>query len=206
MKIKQIPLFIALGLAVTASAQRVTDSLSRGLVAISTDKGIYCSWRISGEEYYDTQYNIYRDGKKLNAAPLSVSNYTDANGSTNSLYTVEAVVRGEAQPQSHAVKPWKDNFMEIKMDHGTLKSRYIPNDACAADVDGDGEVELLVKFINRNDVESGFKPEGNSGEYAIIEVYKLNGKKLWWIELGPNMTDFQNNENNIVAYDWDMDG
>ena len=92
------------------------------------------------------------------------------------------------------------------MNHRKLKSRFIPNDACAADVDGDGEVELLIKFDNRNDIENRFKPERNNGEYAIIEVYKLNGKKLWWIELGPNMADFQNNENNILAYDWDMDG
>ena len=31
-------------------------------------------------------------------------------------------------------------------------------------------------------------------------------KKLWWIDCGRNMGDFQNNEINIAAYDWDMDG
>ena len=29
---------------------------------------------------------------------------------------------------------------------------------------------------------------------------------LWWVNCGPNMGDFQNNEQNIVAYDWDGDG
>ena len=187
-------------------AQRNTDVLDRGLVAVKTSSGVLCTWRIPAEEYYDVKYNIYRDGTKLNATPLSVSNYTDKNGTLNSSYTVEAVVRGQKQAQSKAVTPWAKNYLEVKMDHGTLKSTYVPNDACCADVDGDGEVEILLKFDNRSDAENGYKPAGYNGEYAIIEVYKLNGKKLWWIDLGPNMADFQNNENNIVAFDWDRDG
>jgi hypothetical protein len=92
------------------------------------------------------------------------------------------------------------------MDHGKLKSTYVPNDACCADVDGDGELEILLKFDNQSWAANSYPKAGYQGEYAIIEVYKLNGKKLWWIDLGPNMADFQNNEQNIVAYDWDEDG
>ena len=193
-------------LSVGAMAQRATDVLDRGLVAVKTDGGIFCSWRIMGEEYYDVKYNIYRDGTKLNDEPLNVSNFLDAGGSAQSKYSVEAVVRGVPQEHSASVTPWEKNYLELKMDHGDLKSTYIPNDACCADVDGDGELEILLKFDNSSDAAQGYLPAGYQGEYAIIEVYKLNGKKLWWIDLGPNMTDFQNNENNIVAYDWDGDG
>ena len=151
-------------------------------------------------------YNIYRDGTKLNSEPLNVSNYLDKSGSTSSSYQVQAVVRGVPQQMSDAVTPWANNYLEVQMDHGNLKSTYIPNDACMADVDGDGELEILLKFDNQEDIAGRWKKGGNNGEYAIIEVYKLNGKRLWWIDLGPNMADFQNNENNIVAYDWDGDG
>lgn len=34
----------------------------------------------------------------------------------------------------------------------------------------------------------------------------LDGTLLWWIDCGPNLWDFQHNETNIAAYDWDMDG
>ncbi len=197
---------LAVGLALPSSAQRVTDALDRGLVAVSTDGGIFCSWRINAGEYYDVTYNIYRDGTKLNSEPLTVSNYLDASGTASSTYSVEAVVRGETQERSAAVSPWATNYLEIPMDHGDLTSTYVPNDACCADVDGDGELEILLKFDNSSDADEGYLPGGHNREYAIIEVYKLNGKKLWWIDLGPNMTDFQNNENNIVAYDWDGDG
>ena len=173
---------------------------------MKTSSGIFCSWRIYGEEYYDVTYNIYRDGTKLNSEPLSVSNYTDAGGSTSSSYQVEAVVRGVAQGKSKAVTPWAQNYLELTMDHGSLTSTYIPNDACCADVDGDGEIEILLKFDNQSWAGTSYQKAGYNGEYFIMEVYKLNGKKLWWIDWGPNMADFQNNEQNIVAYDWDQDG
>ena len=194
-------------LSVGTQAQRMTDKLDRGLVAVKVPGGVFCSWRIMGEEYYDVKYNLYRDGTKI-AADLEVSNFTDEGGTAASQYTVSAVVRGVEQPQCAAVQAWSTNanYKEIKMKHGSLTSTYVPNDACCADVDGDGEVEILLKFDNVSDSGNGYMPGGWNGEYAIVEVYKLDGTKLWWLDFGPNMGDFQNNENNIVAYDWDQDG
>ena len=63
--------------AMASFAQRVTDKLDRGLIAMKVSDGIFISWRITAEEYYDTEFNVYRDGTKLNAEPLSVSNFTD---------------------------------------------------------------------------------------------------------------------------------
>ncbi len=208
MTFKKFLVTVALIITATLSvhAQRNMDKLDRGLVAMKTSSGVFCSWRIYGEEYYDVTYNIYRDGTKLNSEPLSVSNYTDAGGSTSSSYQVEAVVRGVAQGKSKAVTPWAQNYLELTMDHGSLTSTYIPNDACCADVDGDGEIEILLKFDNQSWAGTSYQKAGYNGEYCIMEVYKLNGKKLWWLEWGPNMADFQNNEQNIVAYDWDQDG
>lgn len=204
---KKLLLLLFLGMtAVGGFAQRTTDAVDRGLVAVKTGSGVYCSWRITADEYYDVTYNIYRDGTKINTEPLSVSNFTDKSGTVTSKYAVEAVVRGKAQAKSKEATPWAKNYKEVKMNHGALTSTYIPNDACVADVDGDGELEILLKFDNASDAANGYKPAGNNGEYAIIEVYKMDGTRLWWIDLGPNMADFQNNENNIVAYDWDGDG
>ena len=36
-----------------AMAQRFTDRLDRGLVAVQTTGGVYCSWRIQADEYFD---------------------------------------------------------------------------------------------------------------------------------------------------------
>ena len=203
---KLITMALAAMMSVSLWAQRATDKLDRGLVAIKTNSGVFCSWRILGEEYYDVKYNIYRDGSKLNNEPLSVSNFTDKSGTAGSTYTVSAVVRGKEQSQSKSASVWAHNYLEITPDHGSLTSTYVPNDACMADVDGDGELEILMKFDNLSEINASYPKNGNNGEYSIAEVFKLDGTKLWWLDFGPNMGDFQNNEQNIVAYDWDQDG
>ena len=90
---KIVTTVMAFLLTMSAQAQRTVDKLDRGLVAVKTSGGVFCSWRINGEEYYDVAYNLYRDGVKLNTEPLTVSNYTDVSGTVSSKYTVKAVVR-----------------------------------------------------------------------------------------------------------------
>ena len=200
-------------LAITAiivmgvQAQRVTDKLDRGLVAVPAQggSGFLVSWRVLGEEYYDVTYNLYRNGTRI-ASGLTASNYTDTGGSTSASYTVSAVVRGVERQQSSAVTAWGTNYKEIKMNHGTLKSTYVPNDACCADVDGDGQVEILMKYDNQSESSNYMQKNGYYGEHSLFEVLKLDGTVLWRVNCGPNMGDFQNNEQNIVGYDWDQDG
>lgn len=195
-----------------ARAQRTMDRLDRGLIAMKAGTGIYLNWRILGEEYYDVSYNVYRDGTKLNDEPLTVSCFQDKEGTVNSTYTVRAVVQGKEQADSKSVTPWSSSYKEIKLTHEGIASTLVPNDACCADVDGDGELEILMKFDNQDEMAQSYPKEGPTingkatREYSIFEVFKQDGKRLWWVNCGPNMGDFQNNEQNIVGYDWDQDG
>ena len=204
---------LALLVSMGANAQRFTDKLDRGLVAVKTTKGVYCSWRIQADEYYDVKYNLYRDGTRVNAEPLDVSNFTDASGSESSQYTVKAVLNGVEQQASKAATVLGNNYKEIIIKHDkSLKATYEPNDACCADVDGDGEVEILMKFTNKEEGEQLYPKNGptidgvETKEYSMLACLKQDGTVLWWVNCGPNMGDFQNNEQNIVGYDWDMDG
>ena len=212
MKKKLFLLLALVALTATAFAQRQTDRLDRGLVAMKVSNAIYLNWRIQAEEYYDVTYNVYRDGTLLNAEPLTVSNFTDKGGTTSSKYTVAPVVKGKEQEQCKAADVWSSSYKEIKLTHEGIKSTLVPNDACCADVDGDGELEILMKFDNWSEIEQSYPKNGpkiggvDTKEYSIFEVLKLDGTRLWWVNCGPNMGDFQNNEQNIVAYDWDGDG
>lgn len=198
---------ILFGVCLVASAQRYIDKLDRGVVAMKTAGGVFVSWRMFGDEYFDVKYNVYRDGSKLNSEPLNVTNFKDTSGSTSSTYQVSAVVRGVEQEKCNAVKTWGQEYLEITPKHdASLKSTYVPNDACCADVDGDGQLEILMKYDNQEEVAAGFPKTGNNGEYTLFECLKLDGTVLWWVNCGPNMGDFQNNEQNIVGYDWDRDG
>ena len=208
---KLILFIVASMLTLGVQAQRMTDKLDRGLVAMKAGTGVYLSWRIQADEYYDVTYNVYRDGTPV-AQNLSVSNYSDPSGSLTSTYQVAAVVRGVEQGLSTAAKPWSSSYKEIQLKHEGIKSKLTPNDACCADVDGDGELEILMKFDNQSEIDQSFPKNGpkingvDTKEYSIMEVLKLDGTRLWWVNCGPNMGDFQNNEQNIVAYDWDEDG
>ena len=207
MRIKKILITAMLmTVAMGMNAQRATDKLDRGLVAMKVSGGVYVNWRIPAEEYYDVTYNVYRDGVKLNDAPLSVSNFKDASGTLVNKYSVSAVVRGTEQPACSPVSVWASSYKEIKLVHKDITSTLVPNDACCADVDGDGELEILMKFDNESEKRASYPRDGYNGEYSIFEVFKLDGTRLWWVNCGPNMGDFQNNEQNIVAYDWDGDG
>jgi len=93
---------------VTADAQRKTDALDRGLVAVKVSNGVFVSWRQQADEYYDVTYNLYRNGTKVNSEPLSVTNYTDANGTTSSTYTVKAVIDGTEKEACDAVSVWSN--------------------------------------------------------------------------------------------------
>ena len=191
--------------SISASAQRTMDKLDRGLVAVKSGSSTFVSWRIQPDEYYDVTYTLYRNGSKI-AEGLTVSNYSDNQYSASNTYKVEAV-KHTGNVMSGEVTPWKTNYLEIVPKHpGEISSTLVPNDACCVDVDGDGIVEILQKFDNLQEISAGFPKEGNNGEYTIMECLKLDGTVLWWVNCGPNMGDFQNNEQNIVGYDWDLDG
>ncbi len=195
-----------------AWAQRNVDRLDRGLLAMKVTGGVYVTWRVLGEEYYDVAYNVYRDGVKVNDEPLTVSNFLDTGATAANMYSVAPVVRGEEREACAEVKPWATSYKEIALAHEGILSTLVPNDATCADVDGDGELEIIMKFDNLTEAEQSYPKAGPTvngvvtGEYSIFECFKLDGTRLWWINCGPNMGDFQNNEQNIMAYDWDGDG
>ena len=196
-------------------AQRVTDKLDRGLVAIParSGSGTFVSWRIFGEEYYNTEYNLYRDGTKLNDKPLRVSNYTDAAGKSGSKYQVAAVVKGMEQEKCAAVTRMNQQYIEFAVasvkarDGKDMTSNCNINDIALADLTGDGVSEFIVKRNYGADSDaSGVYPESNKTAYNHLEVYNIKGERLWWIDLGPNMVSGPDEQYDAVGYDWDGDG
>jgi autotransporter-associated beta strand protein len=205
-----------------AQAQRVTDVVDRGLVALPGGSGMFVSWRKFGEEYYDTKYNLYRNGTKI-ASDLTVSNYQDTSGSSSASYQVEAVVRGVVQEKSKAVKAWSQAYYDVKMKPvvnragqtignsvagntggaDTSTPGYQLNDVSLADVDGDGISEFIVK---RNNGTGNLRSASNRTDFNLYECYRIDGTRLWWIDLGPNLMAGADEQWDMIGYDWDMDG
>ena len=218
---------LLLWMSIPASAQRFTDNLDRGLVAVNMGGSTFLSWRILADEYFGVTYNVYRDGVKLNTEPLTVSNYTDSGVGTN--YMVKAVVNGMEQSQSASISSlWpssaKGNGVDmylsgrIDMNLATVYDRngndvtanYSPNDAEFADLDGDGQLEMIIKRLNTVDAANVY-PQSNTTEFVVIDAYDINWQRgtatlMWRIDCGPNMVSLNSTEINVIAYDWDMDG
>lgn len=218
MKRFLLSLFLV-GIAVVgAQAQRVTDKIDRGIVAIPKGSGNLVSWRKFGSEYYDTKYNLYRDGALIKS-DLEVSNFVDAGGSASSKYAVEAVVKGVKQQKSAEVKAWSDAYFDVKVkpvvnragktignsetNGGTTTSGYTLNDISLADVDGDGVCEFIVK---RNNSQGNLRQKSNNTDFNLYECYKIDGTRLWWIDLGPNLMAGPDEQWDMIGYDWDRDG
>ena len=217
---KIILLTIFTTLASVLQAQRVTDIVDRGLVAVPSNSGGYLvSWRIMGEEYYDTQFNLYRNGTKI-ASNLTKSNFHDGGGSASATYQVEPVVRGVVQEKSKSVQAWANQYWAVKVQpvvnrdgvtqvnastNGTTNDPvgYTLNDVSLADVDGDGMTEFIVK---RNNDKGNRYAEDNKTDFNLYECYKMDGTRLWWIDLGPNLNAGPDEQWDMIGYDWDQDG
>ena len=203
-------------------AQRVADHLNRGLVAIpqgdktgqdsrygTSGTGIFVSWRKLATEYFDTQYNLYRNGTKV-ASNLTVTNYQDNNGTKASLYKVVPVVRGQERQDlaSAEVKPWEHQYWDIAVQpvvgrDGVVTNGYTLHDCSVADVDGDGQMEFVVK--RRND-SGNLLSASNKNNFNLHECYKMDGTRLWWIDMGPNLMAGPDEQFDLILYDWDQDG
>jgi len=211
---------LAAGLAVPAfAAPRQMENLTRGLVASNVGKGMLVSWRLLGTDDPTTEFNLYRDGTKIaSIAKNAGTNYLDKDGKSTSKYEVAAVVDGKEQGKSALSLvldktvsnsgnsfPYRTLKLEVpasqRMPDGTTCD-YTPNDMSAADLDGDGEYELILKWDPSNAHDNS--QTGYTGT-VFIDAYKLDGTRLWRIDLGKNIragahyTQFQ-------VFDYDGDG
>jgi len=192
--------FIIIGINSYAGTKQM-EYLDRGVVAVKVNNGVFISWRFLGTDDKSTGFNIYRDGTKINDAPITTkTNYVDTKGSANSKYVIKAVVGGVETEASKATIPWGEQYKTL-----TLKrpgNNYAANDMSVGDVDGDGQYELFVKWYPSNAKDNS---QSGKTDNTLIDCYKLDGTFLWRINLGINIrsgahyTQFQ-------VYDYDGDG
>ena len=79
---------------------------------------------------------------------------------------------------------------------------YNANDASVGDLDGDGEYEIVLKWDPSNARDTASR--GVSG-HVILDAYKLDGTRLWRIDLGRNIRAGAH-YTQFIVYDLDGDG
>ena len=187
-----------------ATPESQMEKLGRGVVALPQTKGIFISWRLLGTDDARTTFDVIRNGEVI-AENLTVSNYSDEAGTTDSKYQVVCKVNGKTIDTSNEVTPWAKNYMTLALDRpatGVLGGEYSPNDCSVGDVDGDGEYEIFVKWDPSNSKDNS---QSDKTDNVFIDCYKLNGTKLWRIDLGVNIRAGAH-YTQFMVYDFDCDG
>ncbi|MFI7635893.1 carbohydrate-binding protein [Nonomuraea sp. NPDC049400] len=181
---------------------RQMEDLNRGLISVRSGSGNLVSWRLLGTESPDTAFNLYRGSTKLNSSPLTgATNYLDNGAPSDASYTVRAVVNGVEQAASEpSLRFTGGNYLDVPISRPG--STYTAGDASVGDADGDGQYEIFLKW-DPSDQKDNSQSGVTSNVY--IDAYRLNGQRLWRIDLGRNIragahyTQFQ-------VYDYDGDG
>ncbi|WP_437917369.1 rhamnogalacturonan lyase [Sorangium sp. So ce302] len=194
------------------------EDLDRGVVAVKVSNGVYVGWRMFGYEYDAANpsaisYDVYRNGTRI-ANVTNSTNTLDTAGTSSSTYTVRAVVGGVAQAASPAAATWGQNYLRIpltapaggttpsKCDNAGESYSYSANDVSVGDVDGDGQYEIILKWDPSNAKDNS--QAGCTGP-VYLDAYKLDGKRLFRIDLGRNIRAGAH-YTQFVVYDFDGDG
>ena len=196
--------------AAVANAQNTPvsqmEKLDRGLIVVpSTSTKHFLSWRMLGTDDEDnTRFDIIRNGYTI-ATDVYATNYEATGGNAASEYQIVTKLNGEAIDTSGVVKPWGQKYLALKLDRpatGAQGGTYSPNDCSVGDVDDDGQYEIFVKWDPSTSKDNS---QGGKTDNVFIDCYKLDGTKLWRIDLGVNIragahyTQFQ-------VYDFNGDG
>ena len=201
-------------LTAPGNAQKYLEKLNRGVVAVRTgSSNVYVGWRLFGNDPAGISFNVYRGSTKLNTAPITNStNYVDntaASASPDAVYSVRPIINGVEQASSASASAWAKQFMTVPLQvpaGGTtpdgIAYTYSPNDASVADLDGDGQYEIVLKWDPSNSKDNS--QSGYTGN-VYLDAYKLSGTRLWRIDLGKNIRAGAH-YTQLMVYDLDSDG
>ena len=186
-----------------------TEQLNRGTVAVRSGNHVVVSWRVLPSDAADEAFDVYRNGKKLNAQPLTKggSFFIDEHPLAK---TATYEVRGGGHPGKFVLKTdAPDGYLPVKLQRpagGTTPDgevyTYHANDASVADVDGDGQYEIVLKWDPSNAHDNAH--DGFTGP-TIFDCYRLDGRLLWRIDMGINIRSGAHYVP-FIFYDLDGDG
>jgi rhamnogalacturonan endolyase len=154
----------------------------------------------------------------LNGAPLTgATQFVDATAdlTQSNSYFVRPIIFDVEQPPSASFTVLANStanaqpFLRVPLQvpaGGTtpdgVSYTYSANDSSVGDVNGDGEYEIIVKWDPSNSQDNSF--DGYTGN-VFIDAYKLDGTRLWRIDLGRNIRAGAH-YTQFIVYDLDGDG
>lgn len=170
------------------------------------------SWRLLKSDPANTAFDIYKsiDGgeeRKLNEAPIANTSCwvdSDINPKAANHYRVTLSNQTKTLCERTFTPEMASTFyheiaLNLNVPNGALN--YAPDDIQVGDLDGDGELEIVVKREPYDGANQGGWHEGTT----LLEAYKLDGSFLWRIDMGINIRS-GSHYTSFILYDFDGDG
>ena len=190
-----------------APAETYSD---RALVAVKAKEGVFVSWRSYEADSDGISFTLARNGGEIYKGALT--SFMDAEGKPGDTYTLKASEGISAGGES--TKAWAAEYQEFDlvkpddqiMPDGTV-AKYSTEDMSVGDLDGDGQLELIVKWNPDNSQDNSI--DGYTGT-TVLDAYDIDmaegtARLMWRVDLGLNIrsgahyTQFQ-------VWDYDGDG
>ena len=170
------------------------------------------SWRLLKTDPSNVAFDIYKsvDGEtevKLNEKPISnTTSWVDADidVSKTNVYRVTLANQAETLCDYTFTSEMAEKFyheIRLNMNVPDASITYSPDDIQLGDLDGDGELEIVVK---REPYDGANQGGWNNGS-TLLEAYKMDGTFLWQIDLGINIRS-GSHYTSYILYDFDGDG
>lgn len=205
---KTLPFSLLLMLSTTAMAQTAyrteqmsTEAWNRGVIAMrQTEDSLSVSWRLLREDPEDVVFDLYMgDHCIVKNTPKTYLNLASKGLNLSTTNTFKVVAKSKKGQVIDRLKEGSYTLpanaplgcLDIPLDVPSeqyldlyTSYHYFPGDCSAADVDGDGDMEIILKWdpsMQHDNSHNGYT--GN----VLIDCYKLDGQKLWRINLGHNI-------------------
>ncbi len=182
------------------------EKLGRGLVVFPYASGKYfASWRLLGTDDQNTTFELLKNGQTYKRNIYQNTCLNNISAKSTDKFQVVTYQNGKAVETSPEVAPWSNYYLQLKLDKpadGALGGTYSPNDCSVGDVDGDGQYEIFVKWDPSNSKDNS---QSDKTDNVFLDCYKLDGTKLWRIDLGVNIRAGAH-YTQFMVYDFDGDG
>ena len=192
------------------------ERLDRGVVAIRQEGQVIVSWRTLASDKPGEAFDLYRNGTKLNTQPLTKGGTFFIDSQPLSGDATYEVRGGGRNGQFYLKADAPDGYLALNLqkpaDGVTPDGQtytYSANDASVADVDGDGQYEIILKWDPSNAHDNAH--DGFTGP-TLFDCYKIMPQTdterhglLWRINMGINIRSGAHYVPFIV-YDLDGDG
>lgn len=185
---------------------------------------ILVSWRLLPTDNSEIAFDLYRKSGssaevKVNSNPIvDTTNYQDMDADRSQDNTYRLCYSGDTETldsytitarQASEGLPYISIPLQSTLSIDPLMV-YLANDASVGDLDGDGEYEIVLKRLidgsaSDDDIKTrGASTSGSAKHSMLLEAYKLDGKFMWRMALGPNI--LTGNGGSFAVYDFDGDG